>query len=101
MARKSTPLTPAAIDFLCTGKLEDPLTPGLSIEVLGTGKKRWRFRRRLPASTAIVKLSLGLFPAYSIASAREWAGKLNEQIEAGIDPRETKRVEEARGAMTV
>jgi integrase len=101
MARKKAAITPSAIDNLCTNKLEDALTPGLAIEVLASGKKQWKYRRRLQKSTAFVKLSLGQFPAYSIADAREWAGKLNEQIEAGGDPRETMRAEETRASMTV
>jgi hypothetical protein len=46
-------------------------------------------------------MSLGLFPAHSIADAREWAGKLNEHIESGVDPREALRAEEERTTMTV
>ena len=43
-------LTPALIDDLRSGKLDDPKTGGLSIEVLESGKKRWRFRRRIAGS---------------------------------------------------
>jgi integrase len=49
----------------------------------------------------VVKLSLGLYPAYSIADAREWANGLNRQIDAGIDPRETARQELRLATMTV
>ena len=87
-------LTPALIDDLRTGKLDDPKTGGLSIEVLASGKKRWQFRRRIAGSGVVVKLTLGLFPAYPIAAAREWANSLNLQIDAGIDPRETARLED-------
>jgi len=101
MARKKVALTPSAIDNLCTGKLEDALTPGLAIEVLKSGKKRWKYRRRVPLSTAFVKLSLGQFPAHSIGAAREWARNLNTKIDAGLDPREVIRTEDARAFMTV
>ncbi len=101
MARKAPPLTPAAIDNLCTKKLEDCLTPGLSIEVLKSGKKRWQYRRRVQGSGIIVKLSLGPFPAHSIAAAREWAAELNVHVERGVDPREAARAEEALNTMTV
>lgn len=100
MAARQT-LTPAAIDRLVSGHLDDQLTPGLSIEVLASGKKRWRYRRRVCASISTVTMRLGLFPAFSIAAAREWATGLNQQVEAGIDPREAIRAEEARTSMTV
>src|SRR3546814_16320447 len=39
--------TPASIDALPKGLLADLLTPGLAIEVLASGKKRWRYRRQV------------------------------------------------------
>lgn len=48
-----------------------------------------------------MKLSLGLYQAYSIAGAREWANGLNLQIDAGIDPRESARQELRLATMTV
>ena len=94
-------LTPALIDDLKCGKLEDPETGGLGIEVLSSGKKRWRFRRRLAGGKGLLRLSLGLFPAYSIAAAREWANHLNLQIDSGIDPRVTAQTNERLATMTV
>ena len=72
-------LTPTLIDDLRVGKLDDPETGGLAIEMLPSGKKRWRFRRRIAGGGDIVKLSLGLFPAFTIAAAREWANGLNRR----------------------
>lgn len=66
-----------------------------------SGRKSWQFRRRLPGSAVVVKQKLGTYPAYSIADAREWVGKLNEYVEAGVDPREALRAEEERTTMTV
>ena len=90
---KKKELTPALIDDLRAGKLDDSKTAALSIEVLSSGKKRWLYRRRIAGSEVTVKLSLGLYPAHSIADARQWANGLNLQIDAGIDPRETARRE--------
>jgi integrase len=73
----------------------------LWIEVLPSGKKRWIYRRRIVGRKVVVKLSLGLYPAYTIADAREWANRLNLQIDAGIDPRETTRQELRLATMTV
>ena len=97
---KKRELTPVLIDDLRAGKLDDSKTGALSIEVLSSGKKRWFYRRRIAGRGEVVKLSLGLYPAYSIADARAWANGLNLQIDAGIDPRETAR-QEVRLAMTV
>lgn len=100
MARKQA-FTPASLDALSSGRLEDPLTPGLALDVLPSGKKIWKYRRRVPGTTTTAALSFGLFPARSIAAARDWAGELNKQVEAGIDPRAAMRKERARAAMTV
>lgn len=100
MARKLG-LTPAAIDGLIGGSLPDLVTPGLAIEVLSSGKKRWRYRRLVAGSKVVATLFGNLFPAQSIAAAREWARLLNEQVEAGIDPRVARREEQARATMTV
>jgi hypothetical protein len=100
MARKVT-LTPASIDALQKGSLFDLLTPGLAIDVLASGKKRWRYRRQIAGTKVVATLFGGLFPAQPIADAREWARGLNEKTEAGIDPREALRVEKARAEMTV
>lgn len=94
-------LTPAHIDDLRSGKLSDSRTAALAIEVLPSGKKRWLYRRRIAGSETVVRLTLGLFPAYSIAAAREWANGLNLQIDAGIDPRETAQTEHRLATMTV
>jgi integrase len=93
MAKNGT-FTPASIDALSKGKLHDPRTAGLMIEVLPSGKKVWKYVRRMPSNGALVRLSFGLFPANTMAGARAWASALNDQVEAGIDPREAKRAEE-------
>ena len=98
---KKRDLTPAIIDDLRSGKLGDSRTAALAIEVLPSGKKRWLYRRRIAGSATGVRITLGLFPAYSIAAAREWANGLNLQVDAGIDPRETAQTEHRFATMTV
>lgn len=100
MARK-IPFTPAALDAFCVGKIEDPQTPGLALVVLASGKKTWRYRRRVAGTSTIATLRFGLYPAHTIAVAREWAQELNAKVELGIDPRAEKREVDARAAMTV
>ena len=102
---KNRTLLPAAIDNLGnrpgSSKLVDPQTPGLSIELLKSGKRRWLYRRRIPGSDVTVTLRGGMFPAASIADARSWAETLNAQVETGIDPRVAAREAAATLPMTV
>ena len=98
MVRRVT-LTPASVDALVDGYLVDPQTPGLWIEA-GCRRKSWRYRRRL-ANGSVVKLTLGRYPAFSIAVAREWAVELNSKIEMDIDPRALAAEEIERAKLTV
>ena len=99
MARRIV-LTPARVDELVEGYLVDPQTPGLRIEVGATGRKTWRYRRRL-SSGGVIKLTLGRYPAFSIAAAREWAAELNAKVQADIDPRMLAAEEIERAKLTV
>jgi hypothetical protein len=79
-----------------------PSDTGIGDRIPASGKKRWRYRRRVPGREKVIATLLGgLYPAVTISEAREWARGLNEQIEAGIDPRAALREEQARNAMTV
>lgn len=98
---KKIALTPASIEALQQGSLGDLLTPGLTIEVLGSGKKRWLYRRVVARKKVVAVVFGRLFPLYTIADAREWARGLNEKAEAGIDPRVAMREEKVRAGMTV
>lgn len=98
---KKMGFTPTSLETLREGSLSDPLTPGLKIESLASGKKKWKYHRRIAGGDQIVKLTLGLFPAHTIADAREWARGLNEKVETGVDPREEKRLADERATMTV
>ena len=93
--------TPANIDLHSKGKLKDPQTPGLFIVTGPGGKKHWKYRRRVKGSDATVELTLGTFPVYSIAAARAWAVRLNDQVETGIDPRAVEKEARERAEMTV
>lgn len=99
MARRIV-LTPASVDQLVEGYLVDPQTPGLWVEAGATGRKTWRYRRRL-SSGGVIKLTFGRYPAFSIAAAREWAAELNAKVEADIDPRVLAAEEIERARLTV
>ena len=99
MNRRIT-LTPAGIEALKEGTLLDPLTPGLCTRIDGKSRPVWHYRRRVPGTEDVFKKTLGPFPAHTIADARDWAAKFNQQLDAGINPREIEEVA-AREAMTV
>ncbi|MEC3948846.1 Arm DNA-binding domain-containing protein [Sphingobium sp. HWE2-09] len=102
-----TSFTPGLLDALGQTRsgtklsLEDPQTPGLRIEVLKSGLKSWRYRRRIRGVGRIMKVTLGSYPAYSIAAARKWERGLNDMVEIGTDPRAEMYKEESYRAMTV
>jgi hypothetical protein len=100
MAKKLT-FTPTGFDSLKAGKLADAENPGLFLEVLGSGKKQFKYSRRLNPTT-IVRMTFGSYPAQKIANAREWAQGLSNYVEQGIDPRvverEAKAAQEAQEA---
>ncbi len=92
-----------AIEALKAGSMGDPITPGLTIERLPTGKLTWQYKRRIPArdlerqpnalAGKIVYMAGGSFPAISIGAARTWATSLNQKVENGIDPRVVEKAE--------
>ena len=90
-----------SIDALTAGRLHDPRTAGLMIEVLKSDKKAWKYERRLIAVGSPVRLTFGHYPSHTVAAARTWAQALNDQIEAGVDPREARRAAKARASMTL
>jgi hypothetical protein len=66
---KKITLTPASIDALKIGKLADLQTPGLLIEGLSSGKKIWKYRRRI-VEGGVINERLGLYTVHTIADAR-------------------------------
>ncbi len=86
MTKKMT-FTPTAFEALKEGSLTDPQNPGLSLMALPSGKKMWKFTRRL--GTVHVKATFGSYPALKLATARAKAQAYNASIELGIDPRGT------------
>ncbi|MEG3147140.1 Arm DNA-binding domain-containing protein [Sphingomonas sp. RT2P30] len=73
------------IDALRTGRLTDPQTPGLLLEYLPSGKKIFRYTRRVPASKRIHKDTLGPWPAYRIVEAREWAQAIPNGLSLSVN----------------
>lgn len=98
---KKQAFTPAGIEAMRLGKMADPHTPGLFIEMLPSGKRVWKYRRRIAETEITLNERLGLYPGRTIASARTWAQGLNKQVERGIDPREGERARERATGLTV
>ena len=99
--KKRTLLTPASIDVLDSGYINDPQVPGLSIHANRHGRRMWKYRRRIASSRDVLKVTLGLYPTLTLADARACASKLNDQVEAGLNPRAVARAEEDRLRLTV
>ncbi|ECF3155656.1 DUF4102 domain-containing protein [Salmonella enterica subsp. enterica serovar Volkmarsdorf] len=60
---------------------------GLTLAVRTTGKKIWRFRYQRPNSTARTNITLGYFPAISLAAARTLHDEYLGLLAQGIDPK--------------
>ena len=74
---------------------------GLLIEVMPGGKCVWRLRYRLAGRQE--KATLGEYPIYSLAHARQWLADCRVMIERGESPMRAKRAdrERAKGQDTV
>lgn len=56
----------------------------MGLQIMLSGSKRWRFRYRFAGLPKM--LSLGLYPAVSLETARALRGKARRLLAAGIDP---------------
>ena len=64
---------------------------GLCIEVRPTGSKLWRYRYRFDGKASM--LSLGEYPAVSLAEARELRAAARKRLDAGENPVAVRRTE--------
>ena len=65
----------------------DARTTGLGLRVSPTGVKAWSVMFTLPGTQKRARLSLGSYPATSLAKARTSAIEAQGKVEEGIDPR--------------
>ncbi|GAB2938980.1 integrase domain-containing protein [Hafnia psychrotolerans] len=88
MARTTRPLTHTEVQK--AKALDKDLTlhdgDGLFLLVKTTGKKIWRFRYQLPNSNKRTMISLGAYPALSLADAREIRAEKLAMLVRRIDP---------------
>ncbi|CAI2147748.1 Prophage CP4-57 integrase [Serratia quinivorans] len=96
MARTTRPLTHTEVQK--AKALEKDLTlhdgDGLFLLVKTTGKKLWRFRYLRPGTSSRTMVSLGAYPALSLADARQIRAEKLAILARGIDP-QAKEAEEA------
>ena len=73
-------------------RLEKPdgVVDGLFLLIQSSGTKGWAFRYRFPVGGKIKthKITIGSYPARSLAAAREEAGKLRRAVETGDNPKQ-------------
>lgn len=99
MARMTRPLTNNEI--LKTKPQEKDFTlhdgDGLFMLVKTSGKKLWRFRYQRPESSSRTNLSLGSYPALTLAVARQMRDQYLSMLAQGIDPqKQQEEVSEQR-----
>lgn len=74
---------------------------GLTLFVRTNGKKIWRFRYKRPGSAARTTITLGHYPAMSLASARALHAEQLSLLVKGIDPKKLEQEEAERERLAV
>ncbi|ADP09788.1 hypothetical protein EJP617_01070 [Erwinia sp. Ejp617] len=65
---------------------------GLFLLVKTTGKKLWRFRYQRPVSGSLTNLSLGSYPALTLAAARQIRDQHLTTLAQGMDPQQQQEL---------
>ncbi|WP_447868269.1 integrase domain-containing protein [Rahnella aceris] len=88
MARTTRPLTHTEVQKAKATDKDLTLHDGdgLFLLVKTTGKKIWRFRYQVPGTSKRTMISLGAYPALSLADAREMRAQKLAMLVRGIDP---------------
>ena len=71
---------------------------GLYLEVMPNGSKYWRLKYRFAGKEK--RLAIGVYPAVSLAAARDKRNAAREQLAELIDPGAVKRAQKARMALS-
>jgi len=96
MPKITKPLTNTEVERSKPKAKEYTLTDGygLFLLVLPTGVKSWRFNYIRPLTKKRTKVSLGTYPALSLAQARSIREEYRSLLAQGIDPQEHKEQEQ-------
>lgn len=70
---------------------EIPDGNGLTLSVRKSGKKIWRFRYQRPGSSARTNITLGYYPALTLAAARTLHDEYLDLLALGIDPKKREK----------
>src|SRR4051812_43494270 len=89
-------LTPAMVKRIAPptkGQVEyfDTSMPGFALRVSYSGTKAWVLMTRVRGSPKLIRMTLGEWPAMSLAEAHEEARDAQKQARAGRDPRDLRR----------
>ena len=74
-------------------EVADTSSPGLRIRINPTGKKTWFYRHKDPATGKMAKLTIGSFPAMSLADARAQWSELKNIRDRGLSPKSYRQHE--------
>jgi integrase len=75
-------------------EVPDAAMPGLHLVLQATGARSWAYRYRFAGKPR--KLTIGRYPAFSLAQARERAGEAARAVERGLDPGAAKAEAKAK-----
>ncbi|RBW66048.1 integrase [Vibrionales bacterium C3R12] len=89
MPRIATPLSSKQIENAKPREREYVLSDGfgLQLRVMKNGTKSWRFVYQNPITRQRARLSMGTFPALTLAKARKLSTEHRELVAQGIDPK--------------
>lgn len=100
MPRKATPLTDTfvrQVKYKPSDANKHRDGEGMYLHVLPTGSKVWRMDYR--QGSIRKTLTIGAYPAVTLAQARRQRGQAREQLAQGIDPSTAKQIEKATVAV--
>jgi integrase len=75
----------------------DETVSGLALRVAGSGRKTWTYHFTSPRDAKRARLTIGTYPATSLAAARAQALEARSNVEEGQDPRLIGRDSTLRG----
>lgn len=102
MARITRPLTNNEILKAKPREKDFPLHDGdgLFLLVKTSGKKLWRFRYQRPVRGSRTDLSLGSYPALTLAAARQFRDQYLVTLAQGMDPQHRNNPKQAMNSQT-
>jgi integrase len=100
---KLTALSVANAKPPAKGRVEyfDAALPGFALRVTHTGSKSWTLLYRPAGRGKLRRLTLGAYPALSLADARELARKAVHDVDKGTDPAEAQTAERRHEAASL